>query len=234
MQRETTNIHHSSTRLYISKEENELELLPRFCKEQHISLSTHSFLTFEATPFHIRKPFDVVFFASPRAIRFFFQQETITDATLIAVAGETTRKAVTDIGKDVHFSPTNSGSIEESTLEFSRWVTSKHVLFPTSDLSQKSYAQHLKQEQLEIVQAYKTQISTKKIEECNIYVFTSPSNVKGFLASNAFPENAIIIAWGETTYTALAPVVKTDSLFVLDQSTEASLMELIRRILFLE
>lgn len=225
------NIHRPSTRLFISKAESELELLPRFCKEQHILLSAHSFLTFEATPFQVNKPFDVVFFASPRAVRFFFQQEVITDNTLIAVAGETTQKAVSALGKQVHFLPENSGNIEESTLEFARWVNHKQVLFPTSDLSQKSYTQHLRQEQLEVVQTYKTQISTQKIEECTIYVFTSPSNVTGFLASNTFPENATVIAWGETTRAALSPFVQTDSLFVLDQSTEASLIELIRYIL---
>lgn len=231
MQQEEHKIHRPSIRLFISKAENELELLPRFCKEQHISLSTHSFLTFEATPFHITKSFEVIFFASPRAVRFFFQQETIADTVLIAVAGETTRKAITELGKEVHFSPINSGNIEESTLEFARWVNHKQVLFPTSDLSQKSYTQHLRQEQLEVVQTYKTQISTKKIEECAIYVFTSPSNVTGFLASNTFPENATVIAWGETTRAALSSFVKTDALLVLEQSTEASLAELLHHLL---
>lgn len=230
-QEEEHNIHRPSTRLFISKAESELELLHHFCKEQHISLSAHSFLTFEATPFQINKPFDVVFFASPRAVRFFFQQEVTTDNTLIAVAGETTQKAVSVLGKQVHFLPENSGNIEESTLEFSRWAANNRVLFPTSDISQKSYTQHLRQEQIEIIPIYKTQISTQKVEECTIYVFTSPSNVNGFLASNTFPEGASIIAWGETTHASLSPFVQTDSLFVLDQSTEASLIELIRYIL---
>lgn len=227
MQQEEHKIHRPSTRLFISKAESELEVLPRFCNEQHISLSAHSFLTFEATPFHITKPFEIIFFASPRAVRFFFQQETIADTTLIAVAGETTRKAVTELGKQVHFSPENSGNIEESTLAFSRWVNHRHVLFPTSDISQKSYTQHLQQEQLEIIPIYKTQISTQKIEECTIYVFTSPSNVTGFLASNTFPENATVIAWGETTRAALSPFVKTDALLVLEQATEKNVIKLI-------
>ena len=42
-----------------------------------------------------------------------------------------------------------------------------------------------------------------KIAPCDIYIFTSPSNVAGFLMENEVPTQAKIIAWGASTQEAL-------------------------------
>ncbi|MBM3419162.1 MAG: hypothetical protein FJY17_09635 [Bacteroidetes bacterium] len=39
----------------------------------------------------------------------------------------------------------------------------------------------------------------KVIPSVSIYIFTSPSNVKSFLANNIIHANARIIAWGSST-----------------------------------
>lgn len=216
-------------RLFISKSADELELLPEFCIRNNISLSTHSFLLFERIPFQIIQSFEIIFFASPRAVRFFLEQSEIRQNVLIAVAGESTRKYLEQRGFNVHFSPTNSGNIEESTLEFSQWVTGKKVLFPTSDRSQKSYTKKLKSDQFDVIQVYKTQISTEKIENQNIYVFTSPSNVNGFLGLNTIPVDAHVIAWGETTSMVLPSYMDSNRMTVLKQSSEKDLIELLEK-----
>jgi uroporphyrinogen-III synthase len=213
--------------IFISKAETELRLLSEFCSQRQLVLTAHSFLSFEAVVFKSPDFFDVVFFASPRAARFFLTQTAISSNVQIAVAGESTRSWVEFNGYHVHFSPINSGHINESALEFKTWLGDRKVLFPTSDISQKSYTACLDAHQFKTVQVYKTQISTEKIEKHDVYVFTSPSNVRGFLASNTFPDDSIIIAWGETTATALQGIVPETQLIVLPQSSEENLLQIL-------
>lgn len=202
----------------------DLELLPAFCEQNNIQLTTHSFLLFENIPFGINSSFDIVFFASPRAVRFFAKTADCS-SKLIAVAGESTRKTAESFGLTVHFLPQNSGNVDESSRGFASWVNGRRVLFPTSDISRKSYSKHLSDTQIQFVQVYKTQISTKKIEKSDTYVFTSPSNVKGFLKSNTIPSDATVIAWGETTFKALETHVASKQLSMLRQSSEQQLIE---------
>lgn len=211
-------------RLFISKSMKDLETLPAFCKQNDIQLAAHSFLSFEAVPFEVNSSFDIVFFASPRAVHFFVK---IVDCSskLIAVAGESTRKTAELLGLTVHFSPRNSGNINEGSCEFALWANDKRVLFPTSDISQKSYSKYLNNTQIEFMQTYKTHILTKKIEKNDIYVFTSPSNVNGFLRSNIISSDSRVIAWGETTFKSLKDHVVPERLNMLSQSSEQQLIK---------
>lgn len=220
--------HSNIKRLFISKSVDELELLPSFCSENNIELTAHSFLSFEAVSFQLEHDFDIVFFASPRAAHFFLSHVDCSEK-LVAVAGETTRKFVEQQNLTVHFSPKNSGNVAESSIEFARWTAGKKVLFPTSNLSKKSYSNYLDKTNFETVLCYKTQISTEIIEIHDVYVFTSPSNVTGFLASNSFPFNAKIIAWGETTYNELSSFVDAEKLYLLEQSSEDNLLSLFNK-----
>ena len=205
--------------IFLSKPLEELELLPDFCLENNLELRAHSFLSFEAVPFSFNFEFDVVFFASPRAAKFFLDKVQLTNKW-IAVAGESTQKFVEKLGFQVQFCPTNSGSVSESSIEFANWVGNKKVLFPTSDRSHKSYTKQLSKNQFETIITYKTQISTQNIGINDVYVFTSPSNVAGFLKNNAFPSQAKIVAWGETTYNELSRSIDKNQLVMLEQSSE--------------
>lgn len=227
MQQSFNNNSPGPIRLFISKSAEELELLPDFCVKNNIVLNTHSFLSFEEVPFKVHRSSDAVFFASPRAARFFLRQSDLENR-LIAVAGESTRKIVESLGFEVHFSPENSGNVEESSHEFAEWLNGRSVLFPTSDISQKSYTRKLDPEQFETIQVYKTRISAQKIEQSDIYVFTSLSNVEGFLRLNSIPSAAQVIAWGETTFNAIQPHVVSDLLYTLEQSSEAGLIALVK------
>lgn len=214
-------------RLFISKSMEDLEALPAFCEQNDIQLAAHSFLSFEAVPFEVNSSFDIVFFASPRAVHFFTKTVDCT-SKLIAVAGESTRKTAELLGLTVHFSPRNSGNIDESSREFASWANEKRVLFPISDISQKSYSNYLNRTQIEFIQTYKTHISTEKIEKNDVYVFTSPSNVKGFLKSNTISPDSRVIAWGDTTFKALANHIVLKQLSALHQSSEQHLIEFFR------
>lgn len=163
-------------------------------------LIAHSFLRFEKVLFEIPGKFDVIFFGSPRAVVFFKAQYAIPAHVLIACTGAKTAELLEQIGSPPDFVGKNSGNISEVALEFKTWCGARHVLFPTSDLSLKTISSLLDPEQKTEIVVYKTELCHKEIEASDTYVFTSPSNVKGFIdAGNVIEEGALVIAWGEST-----------------------------------
>lgn len=215
--------------LFISKNEEELKIVPSWCIENDWQLVAQSFLSFEKIDFNITTSFDVVFFASPRAAQFFLESiDTSLPPFEIAVAGESTKKFVEAKGLKVHFCPENGGDVTDSSQLFARWVGQRFVLFPTSTLSQKSYTRFLPKDQFEVVTIYKTQISTNKIGISDVYVFTSPSNVSGYFANNTIPDNTRIIAWGETTATILQQHVSAALIETMHQSSEEELLQILK------
>jgi uroporphyrinogen-III synthase len=185
--------------LFISKSITELDSLVLFCQHQNISLLAHSFLQFEALPFRVQYPFQAIFFGSPRAVDFFFKQEAISDECFIGCIGEVTAQSIINRGYQPKFIGKNSGNPSEVGLEFKSLVGVKRVLFPQSITSNRSISSQFPENQIEEISIYKTQNNSISIPECAVYVFTSPSNVDGFLVENNIPSTAQIIAWGKTT-----------------------------------
>jgi uroporphyrinogen-III synthase len=220
-----------SKQLFISKSKSDLKLLPEFCSKNNIKLAAHSFLSFETINFKIDFEYDIIFFTSPRSVEFFLKKYDLKNK-LIATAGKSTANKIIELTniKKIDFISKNSGNINSSSNEFAIWTKNKKVLFPISNLSEKSYTLYLNPEMYKCVEIYKTNISTKLIENQDIYVFTSPSNVKGFLKSNFFPDNSKIIAWGETTYNELKKYIEINKLITLQESSEECLL---KQLLFL-
>jgi len=187
------------TSLFISKSWEEVPELAAFCAENSIDLTAHSFLKFAAVSFEVNESFDIVFFASPRAVTFFLTQGTIPKTAKIACAGKSTKSILENLGYTVHFTPMESSNVTESAKIFATWCEDKTVLFPVSTISNKSYAQFLAKPQVIECVVYSTEIEEHPIDKVDCYVFTSPSNVRGFFKSNELPETAQIIAWGEST-----------------------------------
>ena len=88
-------------------------------------------------------------------------------------------------------------------MAFRAWAGDRHVTFPVSDRSKKSYSVLFPDDQKQEVTVYSTHVAAQEISPCDVYVFTSPSNVEGFLMTNELPESAKTIAWGATTAAAL-------------------------------
>lgn len=189
--------------LFISKNPGELGALQAFATENDYQLIAHSFLEFSPRPFSIDPSFDVLFFGSPRAVMFFKSQLDIPKDTAIACVGEKTELLLTSLGHPVDFSGSGKGSITEVADAFAKWVGERKVLFPVSSMSLGTFPKRLSEAQRQIVACYQTDVKGRRIATCDIYVFTSPSNVEGFLLENELPDDALIIAWGESTGNAL-------------------------------
>lgn len=185
--------------LFISKEFSEVEELAEFLNKKGVNLIAQSFIHFEPEPFIVTKPYDIIFFSSPRSFLFFKLTQEISKNPLIACPGNKTAELITKLGHEVSFFGENSGNISDTAKEFKKWCEDKRVLFPTSDRSLQSVSSLFSDSQKEVVTVYKTKIVSKPLEYCNTYVFTSPSNVEGFLSVNEIPDSAIVYSWGEST-----------------------------------
>lgn len=185
--------------LFISKNLNEIESLLNFCTQKHISVSAHSFLQFEAIPFQINESYEAIFFGSPRAVDFFLSQERIPENCIIGCVGEITADSLKAYGLDSNFTGENSGDTSRIANEFKKLVGNKKVLFPQSSISNRSVSSVFETKHIIEISIYKTAIHSLAIPNSDVYVFTSPSNVDGFLADNNIPESSNVIAWGKTT-----------------------------------
>lgn len=210
--------------LFISKDYNEVESLASYLSQKKITLIAQSFLHFEPVPFTVEKPFDIIFFSSPRSVLFFSLLHKIPENTLIACPGNKTAELLSNLGYTVSFIGEKSGNINETINAFKKWCGNKKVLFPSSDKSLQSFSSQLPDNQKEIITVYETRIVSKPLEYCDIYVFTSPSNVEGFLNLNEIPDHAKVYSWGESTTAYL----KQHGIIVTETLENSSIEDLIK------
>lgn len=213
--------------LFISKDYSEVEKLAAFLNDQEITLIAQSFLHFEPVPFKIEKPFEIIFFSSPRSVLFFKLLHEIPKEALIACPGNKTAELLQELNYSVSFFGNKSGNINDTAIDFKNWCGNKNVLFPTSDRSLQTVSSLFPDNQKEVITVYKTETVSKPLEFCDTYVFTSPSNVEGFLALNDIPNGAKVYSWGESTTGYLMkngiPVTQT-----LKNSSIEDLIELLK------
>ncbi len=216
-----------ANRIFISKNESELTVLKSFLIDRNETLVAKTFLQFSPLAFQLDRPFDIIFFGSPRAVMYFKAQMDIPASAKIACVGGKTAEVIRAINRDVAFSGEDKGNIQEASAAFKDWCGDEHVLFPLSSISLKTFSSKFQPDQKTEVEVYETAIIGSKIEECSTYVFTSPSNVEGFLTENSIPESAQVIAWGESTNAALkAKSISVD--FVLSQPDINSLIDALK------
>ena len=190
--------------LFISKNEDEVQTIQRFCSQQGIHLLAQSFLSFELIPGTIQSEAEVFFFGSKNAFSFFLDLEIPFKQKQLAVIGEATKNYIEKLGYEVAFSSSNAGIPEQVANEFKDFLKMRKVAFFQSDLSKRSISGHIPANQREEYIIYSTKLNAITLpEEASIYVFTSPSNVDAFLLHNSIPTDAIIIAWGKITERAL-------------------------------
>ena len=186
-------------RIFISKNEGEIQPFLNNFKANDWDVIAHSFLSFEPVDFEVQALYDILFFSSPRSVTFFKTRLSIPSHVLIACIGEKTKEVLKEMGHVVSFSRDENESLSNFALSFKNWSQKKRVLFPISSISLKTISSQFPNEQKEELTVYSTKIIGRNIEECDTYVFTSPSNVIGFLKNNTFPKSARIISWGEST-----------------------------------
>lgn len=215
--------------VFISKDLTELAHLPAFCAEHSIDLIAQSCIQFSAVPFEVKEPYEVVFFGSVRAASFFLINNDLPRGVEVACIGETTAEKLRALNLLVSFVGKKAGNPTEVAEEFKTWVGTRRVLFPVSSVSKESIVKVIDQNQSEKVLVYETLPKAIQLEQLDLAIFTSPSNLESFLnAGNTIPSKTI--AWGNTTLEAMQSR-NIQATSTLETSTELELISVLIKLI---
>lgn len=213
--------------LFISKNFNDLSTaLIDFHTKHQLKINAHSFLSFESIPFEIPE-FDIVFFTSPRSVE--FAHNCIEEKRQIACVGTKTAETLKQKGFSADYIVSQTADLNEASQKFASWTNGRKVFFPCSDISKMSFSKYLSENQFTSKVVYKTIVNSQKIEQSDILVFSSPSNVRGFLQENIFSDETII-AWGESTSNELKKNGK-DNHIILTEPSQKELIDVLSKLI---
>ncbi len=170
-------------------------------------------------------PSDWTFFSSAQGVKHFLEQHSIS-SSFIGVMGEGTLKALKSFGLSADFigqtsDPEMVGKAFTSTLE-----PNQSILFPASLISKQNIAKQIVGHTILHLPCYQTLPKANKVGPHDLYLFTSPSNVDGFLLEQPLPD-AILVAYGPTTEAYLKEKGAAN-VTVLQQITDAQLYSTIK------
>ncbi|MDH4471991.1 MAG: uroporphyrinogen-III synthase [Fluviicola sp.] len=217
------------TKLFFSGSAKPNGALLSFCENAGWELTQQPLIRFEKLAFTLPEHFDVVFFSSPRSVDYFFSENEINSSYKIACLGSGTAAVIQAKSLIPNFVGKYSGKPEEVGKEFSQWLGTRTVLFPLAKHSNETVLKTISDNQKMVVRCYETILVEKTIDQHDIYMFTSPSNVISFLKSNTFPESSQLIAWGTTTASKMREFGLEPSV-VLKESSESALVETLMNI----
>jgi uroporphyrinogen-III synthase len=140
---------------------------------------------------------DWTFFSSAQGVKHFLEQHPVT-SRYIGVMGEGTQKALQTFGYQADFIGQSSDPVMVGQALKQHLKPSQKILFPASAISKRSIASQLTEQEIMHLPTYRTLPLSISIDQQDIYIFTSPSNIDGFLISQSLPD-AIYVAYGPTT-----------------------------------
>lgn len=185
------------SRIFISKNPEDLSIELQTLVQKGL-LEAQTLIEFSAVPFACPPAHDILFIASIRAAEFFFAN-CQTSAQIACAGLETAKKVAERYQKEVHFIAQYSDQPVLEAQKFNEWRNGRSVCFPSSQLSIGTYAALIPESEKLIFSVYNTRFKNLQIEEKDIYVFSSPSNVRAFLEHNTISSQAQVVAWGSST-----------------------------------
>lgn len=187
--------------VFISKKVNHRGLL-ELLEQRKATLLDEPMISFSPVDFNCpaNKSYAIAFFSSPRSVHFFLEKCQLYKGVEIGCIGKKTEQELRKNGLASDFTGDKSGDPSAIAEAFKRFVSSKKVLFPQSDRSNKSMQQELDEDQIIDLIVYKTALTPVMLPiKPRVLVFTSPSNTEAFLQAHQIHEQQHIIAWGGTT-----------------------------------
>jgi uroporphyrinogen-III synthase len=189
-------------KILLSRVSSANSLLRKRLAELGHDLFEISFIRTEAVSF---SPEDIkadwIFFSSKNAIRACIKAGVDLKKYKLATAGTGTSQEL-DSKLTIHFESAST-QIENEAKAFAHVVGNDTVCFPTSDKSLQSFTKFIPDSQIQIINAYTTRITPVGAPMADILIFSSPSNVEGFLTLNVIMPGQKIIAFGPSTAKSL-------------------------------
>ena len=171
-------------------------------------LICRSLLRFAPVNFRPPAQSDWWFFYSPRAVEFGANRLALHSLPLprLAAMGPGTASALAQHEYGLKADFVGQGSPAEVARSFGKIAANCHVFFPRARQSRLT-VQRLLQDTIRVQDAicYDNQaVYDPKYVAADIYVFTSPLNVRTYLTVHPLPDHARVIALGPSTAQALA------------------------------
>ncbi|MFM7234106.1 MAG: uroporphyrinogen-III synthase [Flavobacteriales bacterium] len=185
-------------RVFISRKSHDCEAIRAFLPSG-VELIAVSLIETKAISFDPKiPPTDWIFFSSSNAARHFFEQKTNLGKQKIGAIGEATAKTIRQY-RPVDFTG-DAIDITDSAYRFVEAIGEQTVLFPSAADSLKHVQSALPRSQVIDLPVYTTTEIEATIPTCEVYVFSSPSNVRSFFKSNGGVSSTMkCIAFGEAT-----------------------------------
>lgn len=190
----------ASKSVFISRDENESGHLSKWLKNLGFNVSHKSLIDLKKLTLKELPKSDWLFFSSKHAVEFFFMQNPDIGTTKIGCIGKSTSQALRKYGKRADF----IGQSTDTKLvgkQFAARVGAGKVVFPVARESMRTIQwQFAKPQNVIDLPIYATLKVNHAVDKTtDILVFTSPSNVESYLASNSIHPHQKIIAMGEAT-----------------------------------
>lgn len=220
--------------LFISRELSPNSALYQLTKRGHtligqsgIDFSPISFETFPAT--------DWLFFYSQQGIRFFYAalssaQKVEVLKKKIGVMGKASATLIENItGAAPHF--TACIDLEKEARKFTTLSLNQSVLFIEATHSKKRFQDPSNPGHF-VLQVYDNVVRPDlMLPAADVYIFTSPMNVQGFLQSNMPEQKAGLVAIGQPTASALAQFTGRKDIVIADRSDEEGILTTLSKLL---
>jgi hydroxymethylbilane synthase len=218
-----------SATVFISRDKKDCAELEQRLAALRVNLLAQSFIRIEHVAFSPAiPPTDWIFFSSKNSVQAFFAQSPQLENQRFAAVGKGTAELLKQYVK-VDF----IGEHIDTTItaqEFKTVVGAGSVLFPQSDISRKTIESTFASSQVIPLVCYSTQELKINLDPADIYVFTSPSNVRAFYRLNSIPSDAKVMAFGYPTQQALSEHFKGNIIIPEALDTE-SLVRTIKSLL---
>lgn len=189
------------SRVFISSDAEDAVVFVRMLQGNDFSVTAQSLIKTELLQNlpHTLPKSDWLFFNSKNAVDHFLEQYPHKTSAKIGVAGLGTQRFIQKRGFQPQFVATES-NMKDSAQKFSAQVLPHEtVLFPESSNTLGTFQHFLKEVQVISFPIYQSKNKPTELEKHDIYVFTSPSNVRSFFMKNTMPDKAIVLAMGERT-----------------------------------
>jgi uroporphyrinogen-III synthase len=190
-------------KVFISRNSSDCEAIQAFLPSD-VEVVAQSLIETTAIPFDPNIPLcDWIFFSSSNAARHFFDQNPIISNQKIGAIGNATAQTISNY-RPVDFIG-DLIDITDSAYRFAEIIGSANVLFPGAAESLRHIQSALPAGQIIDLPVYTTTEKKTVIPVCDVYVFSSPSNVRSFFSNqnNAHPESMMCVAFGESTRESL-------------------------------
>jgi hydroxymethylbilane synthase len=188
-------------KVFISREINEASIFQKILANQNVSVFGKALIKIEFKEIKNIPDSDWVFFTSSNSVQSLKMYVDYLKTKKIAAFGMATEMSLKKLGLKSDF--IGEGHPEDIAVNFAAVLNTQKVLFPTSNRSLKTIQSKISPEnQVELV-TYETNNIDNKIQDFEVLVFTSPSNVNSYISCNDFNPKQKVVAIGPSTKASL-------------------------------